>query len=302
MYAELHGHSAYSFLDGASSPDELAAAAHVHGYPAVALTDHDGIWGSMEFAQTCKGLGIRAITGAELTVDEGSHLTLLVESRNGYRNLCRLITLAHEETRVKPRERTAPKLALDAIEHHAEGLICLSGCAREGALSARIERGDLRGADRIGRRLLGAFGRERFRVELQRPFWHRDRMRNRALAQLAEQLGVPCVATGNVHAHHPDRARLQDAFVAVRLHSTLDQTEPERRGNSSFVMASPIEMAERFRDRPDAVLETATAIPAPRTPMPIVSSPSSVGRGSPNATRRSASTTKPPVAWKRSCA
>ena len=85
MYAELHAHSAYSFLDGASTPEELAAAAAVHGYSAVALTDHDGVWGAMEFAHACKGLGIKAITGAELTViDERgkpAHLTLLVEDR-----------------------------------------------------------------------------------------------------------------------------------------------------------------------------------------------------------------------------
>jgi error-prone DNA polymerase len=255
-YIELHAHSAYSFLDGASSPDELVAGACVHGYSAMALTDHDGLWGSMEFAHAGEGLGIRAITGAEVTIDDETHLTLLVESRAGYRNLCRLITLAHEGTREKLRERTAPKLALGEVVRRSEGLICLSGCAREGALSARVERGDLAGAERTGRRLLDAFGRDRLRVELQRPFWRHDRMRNRTLAQLAGRLGVPCVATGNVHAHHPDRARLQDAFVAVRLRSTLDQTEPERRGNSSFVMASPTEMAERFCDHPDALLET----------------------------------------------
>jgi error-prone DNA polymerase len=255
-YTELHAHSAYSFLDGASSPEELVAAACHHGYPAMALTDHDGLWGSMEFAHACKGLGVQGITGAELTVDDESQLTLIAESRTGYRNLCRLITLAHEGTRENRRERTPAKLALGEIVRHSEGLICLSGCAREGALAARIERGDLSGADRIGRRLVDAFGRDHFRVELQRPFLRHDRMRNRVLAQLAAQLGVRCVATGNVHAHHPGRARLQDALVAVRLRSTLDQTEPERRGNSSFVMTSPAEMVERFRDHPDAVLET----------------------------------------------
>ena len=83
MYAELHAHSAYSFLDGASSPEEIAAAAAVHGYEAVALTDHDGLYGSMEFAQACKGLGVKAITGAEVTLDDGAHLTLLAPNRTG---------------------------------------------------------------------------------------------------------------------------------------------------------------------------------------------------------------------------
>src|SRR5690242_13783464 len=98
-YVELHAHSAFSFLDGASTPLELAAAAH--GYPALALTDHGGLWGSMEFAHACKGLGVRPITGAELTVRSGRdvHVTLLVEDAVGYRNLCRLLTLAHSHTR-----------------------------------------------------------------------------------------------------------------------------------------------------------------------------------------------------------
>jgi error-prone DNA polymerase len=254
-YVELHAHSAYSFLDGASSPEELAAAAAVHGYEAVALTDHDGIWGALEFAHACKGLGIVSITGAELTLDDGSHLTLLVESRSGYRNLCRLITLAHSETR--GASRLAPRVSLDQLERHAEGLVCLSGCARDGVLSSLVESGKFGEAEELGRRLVGVFGRERFRVELQRPFWRRDRMRNRLLAQLAERLGVECVATGDVHSHHPARARLQDAFVAIRLRSTLDQTEPQRRGNSSSAMVAPAEMAERFRDHPRAVAETA---------------------------------------------
>jgi error-prone DNA polymerase len=256
-YVELHAHSAYSFLDGASTPEELLAAAAVNDYPALALTDHDGLCGAMEFAQAARGLGIKAITGAELTLTDGSHLTLLVENRDGYRNLCRLVTLAHAGTRADPREPTPPRISLDHLEHHAEGLVCLSGCARDGLLARRVETGVLHQAERLGRRLVAAFGAERFRIELQRPFCRRDRARNRALAQLAARLGVAAVATGNVHAHHPDRARLQDAFVAVRLRSSLDETEPHRRGNASAVMAPPETMAERFHDHPDAVAETA---------------------------------------------
>ena len=244
-YVELHAHSAYSFLDGASSPEEIVAAAAVHGYESIALTDHDGLWGSMEFAHACKGFGVKPITGAEMTLDDGSHLTLLAADRAGYSNLCRLITHAHEHTRENPRERTDPHVSIEQVERHAEGIVCLSGCARAGA------------AELHGNRLLAAFGRERLRVELQRPYWRRDRARNRMLVRLAERLRVPCVATGNVHAHHPERARLQDAFVSVRLLSALDQTEPQRRGNSTSVMVSPAEMAARFADHREAVAETA---------------------------------------------
>ena len=138
-----------------------------------------------------------------------------------------------------------PRVALEDVEAHAEGLVCLSGCARHGVRD-----------EPTMRRLLRAFGRDAFRVELQRPFHRHDRTLNRGLAALADRLGVPCVATGNVHAHTLARARLQDAFVAIREHTTLDASEPLRRGNHSHVLTTPEAMAARFADHPDAVAET----------------------------------------------
>ncbi len=258
-YIELHAHSAFSFLDGASTPTELAGAAATHDYPAFALTDHDGVWGSMEFAEACRGLDTRPITGAELTVQAGSlvHVTLLVEDEAGYRNLCRLLTLAHAHTRDSTgRTASQPWATLEQVEEHAAGLVCLSGCARDGALAGAFERGETERGERLGRRLLAAFGRERFRVELQRPYWRHDRARNRWLELLAERLGVPCIATGNVHSHAPARANLQDAFVAVRRGEMLEECEPFRRGNRSSVLASPAAMAARFAGHPEAVAET----------------------------------------------
>jgi error-prone DNA polymerase len=260
-YIELHAHSAFSFLDGASTPTELAAAAAEWGYPAFALTDHDGVWGSMEFAHACKGLGIRAITGTELTVAVGprvhAHLTLLAENADGYRNLCRLLTEAHSRTRDNVgRTAEQPVLKLEQLKAHAGGLACLSGCAGAGAVASAWERGDPAAATEIASHLLGIFGRDRFRVELQRPWWRHDRARNRWLAGLAERLGVPCVATGNVHSHARRRAHLQDALVAVRLGTTLEACEPRRRGNASSALASPQAMADRFAEHPEAVAET----------------------------------------------
>jgi error-prone DNA polymerase len=275
-YIELHAHSAFSFLDGASTPMELAAAAAERGYPAFALTDHDGVWGSMEFAHACAGFGVRAITGAEVTVsnqarlrfepDSGSnlnhgqppaHITLLVEDAAGYCNLCRLLTEAHAHTRDSAsRAAGQPSVTLDQLEEHAEGLVCLSGCARDGAVAGTWGRGDPAGAAAFADRLLAAFGRDRFRIELQRPYWRHDRGRNRWLAVLAERLDVPCVATGNIHSHARRRAFLQDAFVAVRLGTTLEASEPQRRGNRSSALASPQAMATRFAEHPGAVAET----------------------------------------------
>src|SRR5581483_5271392 len=131
-YVELHAHSAYSFLDGASLPEELAARAAQLGYDALALTDHDGVYGSLEFAHACKHFGVRAITGAEVSLAGGAHVTLLCENRRGYANLCRILTDAHARTRLPGRERELLPAAttLDVVAAHADGLVCLSGCAR----------------------------------------------------------------------------------------------------------------------------------------------------------------------------
>ncbi|MBI5310073.1 MAG: DNA polymerase III subunit alpha [Actinobacteria bacterium] len=249
-YVELHAHSAFSFHDGVSQPHELAAAAAGLGYAAFALTDHDGVYGSMEFAQACKPLGVKPIHGAELTLNDGRHLTLLVKSRTGWASLCRLLTLAHEHTRDHDAARTQhqPNVTLDQVLEHAEGLICLSGCAQRGAVAGRVERGEAGVAEAVARRLLQAFGPDDFRIEIQRPFARHDRARNHALAGIAGRLKVPTVATGNVHCHDRARAPLQDVFVAVAHNATLDETEPLRRGNSSHVLVAPHEMARRFTD------------------------------------------------------
>src|SRR5205085_210584 len=146
------------------------------------------------------------------------------------------------------------------LERHSDGLICLSGCAGDGAVAARLERREYAAAAQVAERLLRAFGPERFRIELQRPFARHDRRRNRLLSELAERLGVPCVATGNVHAHTRARVALQDAMVAARLGTTLDESEPARRGNTSHVLVSPEAMAARFPDHAEAVHESGRLV------------------------------------------
>src|SRR3954470_16024667 len=240
-YIELHAHSAYSFLDGASLPEELAVRAAELGYPALALTDHDGVYGSLEFAYAARAVGVRAITGAEVTLADGSHLTLLVETPRGYANLCRLLTAAHA------RERLNPGLEPDLLIELNEGLVCLSGCARQG-LGVK--------SPNAAAHLAQAFGRDRFYVELQRPYARGDARRNAALRNLAEALQVRTIATGDVHAHHPRRARLQDVLVAVKHNVALEGCEAERRGNEQCVLTTPAEAAARFPQDPDAVRAT----------------------------------------------
>ncbi len=255
-YVELHCHSAYSFLDGASLPEELACRAGELGYQALALTDHNSVSGSMELAQTAAEHGVRAIHGAEIDVlcsagpGAGTrHITLLVRDERGWRNLCRIITLAHADTRdsTPRRERTEPAVDLQAVIELAEGLVCLTGCATHGIGVAE---------ESSARRLREGFGPENLYVELQRPYARHDRARNRALEQLSRRLDVRCVATGDVHAHARERAELQDAFVALHNRATLDACEPLRRGNHSHVMCAPRAMASRFADHPEAVRES----------------------------------------------
>jgi len=236
-YAELHAHSAYSFLDGASLPEELAARAAELGYEALALTDHDGVYGSLEFAHAAKHFGVRPITGAEVTVGD-AHVTLLCETQVGYANLCRILTDAHARTRLPGRERELlpAGTSLDVLAEHAEGLVGLSGCARQGLGVV-----DPNAAARLARVFPGAFY-----VELQRPYERGDARRNNALHELAETLGVPTVATGNVHAHHERRAQLQDALVAIKHRTSLEGCDRERRGNHESVLIAPAEMLERL--------------------------------------------------------
>jgi error-prone DNA polymerase len=291
-YVELHAHSAYSFLDGTSLPDELAEQALALGHQALALTDHDSLSGTMELAVAAGEMGLKAIFGAEVTVamrpeekreagdrrgcvrrgvgqrpgagggergddDAHRHLTLLVRDRRGWRNLCRLLTCAHAHTRDgrgrRGRDKAwscssgggQPSVTLQQVSDHAEGLVCLSGCATHGIHELQPLQA-----------LLDAFGPRSLRIELQRPYSRDDHARNRMLQRLARRLRVATVATGDVHAHTERRALLQDAFVALRHGLTLDASDCVRRPNHAHVLTRPQAMAARFSDHPEAVLES----------------------------------------------
>ena len=178
----------------------------------------------------------------------GTHVTVLVETSDGYANLCRLLTAAHAETRPKPTEPVPPKLDPRLLAELNKGLVCLSGCARHGLAVHEPN---------IAAELARAFGRERFFVELQRPYERGDARRNAKLRDVAAALGVRTIATGDTHAHNAKRALLQDAMVAIGYRTSLEGAERERRGNHECVLLPPGELADRFPDDRDAVARTA---------------------------------------------
>jgi error-prone DNA polymerase len=266
-YVELHAHSAFSFLDGASAPEELAERAAELGHEALALTDHDGLCGSLAFAHAARAAGVRPITGCEITLVGGAHLTLLAATGTGYGNLCRLITLAHAQTRrwvtgdgaaSQGSQALPPALPIGYLERYAAGLVCLTGCMRHGLVPQLVASDQNAEAEQWVRRLVGWFDPGAVAVEIQRPRTQGDRALSRALVDLAHVVGIPAVATGDVHAHHPRRAFLQDAFVAIRNRTTLDGSEDLRRGNRSSVLRTPAEMAAPFREYPGVVAATRT--------------------------------------------
>src|SRR3989475_700058 len=253
MYIELHCHSAFSFLDGASLPEQLALTASQLGYSAVALTDHNGLYGSLAFAHEAKQLGIQAITGAELTLLDGSHVTLLAETPEGYANLCRLIT----ETHLGRADRRDPRLDFASLEARHEGLIILSGC-RTGLLPQRLQQAGVTAARRFAERCRAVFGADRFFVELQRNYVRGDLALTRALKAIADDAHLGVVASGNVHYHARARHRLHDVLVAIRHRTTLDGSHSVRRPNSEFYLRRPEDVTALFGDCPDAVANTRT--------------------------------------------
>ena len=251
MYTELHCHSAFSFLDGASLPEQLALTASQLGYSGLGLTDHNGLYGSLAFAHEAKQLGLQAITGAELTLVDGSHVTLLAETPEGYANLCRLITEAH----LGSADRRDPRLDFASLEARHAGIIVLSGC-REGLLPTVLRKAGRQAARRLAERCKAVFGAENFFVELQRNYVRGDRSLTAALCDLADSLRLGVLATGDVHYHVRARHRLHDVLTAIRHRTTLDGSHGVRRPNSEFYLRPPAEAAALFADCPDAVANT----------------------------------------------
>ncbi|MEP6870886.1 MAG: DNA polymerase III subunit alpha, partial [Anaerolineaceae bacterium] len=256
-YVELHAHSCWSLREGASSSDEMVDRAVRLGYAAMAITDHDNLYGAMEYAKAAHERGLRPITGCELTVashdgtfPETYHLTVLAETVDGYRNLCRLLSRAY-----RTYGKDEPRVERDWLFELNDGLIVLSGC-RRGEISQLLEAGQKQRADSAANAYRKAFGAARFFIELQHHDVYGDSQLVASLAELAERTGLEVVATNNAHYHVRSRHRLHDVLVAVRHRLTLDSSHRERRPNSEFFLKRGDAMAHRFARYPRAVSNT----------------------------------------------
>ena len=251
-YVELHTHSYYSFLDGTSSPQALVQQAAKLEMPAIALTDHNGLYGAIPFTQAAQEFGVQPIYGAELTLSDGHHLTLLAEDETGWQNLCQLITLG---------QHNAPKgqasLPLEALADHTTGLIALSGC-RQGEIAAAILNKAFAEASAAAWRYREWFGPDNFYIELHHHARPEDGVLVADLVDLASEIGVGYVATNNVHYPTRRDKQLHDILVCIRERISLVEAGTRLRPNDEYHLKTGCQLAPRFEAYPEALATTLT--------------------------------------------
>ena len=252
-YVELHCHSAFSLLDGASHPAELVDRAVELGYHALAITDHDELGGIVAFAQAGEGDALECIVGAEITVEgDGGvphHLVLLAEDRTGYGNLSTMITRARMDC---PRGR--PSLPLSTVAAHAKGLFALTGCPR-GLVPRRLRAGDAAGAREAAARLHEIFD-GRLAIECWDHGLEEERALIAPLVEISRAIGVPWVVTNNVHYARASGRVVHDVLSSLRHQRTLDEMGTRLRPNAEWRLQSPARMVKRWSHHPDGVKAT----------------------------------------------
>jgi error-prone DNA polymerase len=252
MYTELHARSAFSFLEGASLPEEFASVCAERGMASMALLDRDGVFGAPRFYQAAKKSRIQAHIGAEVTSALGWRYSLLVESRAGYQNLCRMIT----RMKLRAKKGEGHVVAEDLAEMSA-GLICLTG-GEEGPLADALEKDGVAQGVACVQQLCEVFGRGNVYVELQRHYCRTEEARNQAAVEIARKLSLPLLATNGVcHALSHER-ELLDVFTCIRNHRNLATAGRLLSRNSERHLKLPAEMERLFADLPEAIATTQT--------------------------------------------
>lgn len=261
-FVHLHVHSNFSFLDAGSSVQALLDRAKALGYDALALTDHNGLYGAVRFYKYAKRIGIKPIIGAEMEMDDGSHIVLLAKDIKGYSNLCKIITRAKlgaqpgepfpdaDASELKVQCRTT----IEVLDAHREGLICLSGCWN-GEIAAALLRDRPQAAKMAADKYYQVFGNNLY-IELQNHLLPGTAVLNQRLSNLADEMGLRTVATNNVHYAEKGDFKLQDVLVCVQTLTTLDEPHDLRKRNAEYYMKSPQSMARLFREYPKALAAT----------------------------------------------
>jgi error-prone DNA polymerase len=238
-YIELNARSAFSFLEGASVPEELIATAADFGMPAIALIDRDGVYGAPRFHLAAKKAGLRAHIGAEVTCTDGNRYPLLAESRTGYQNLCRLIT--RMKLRAKKGEGAATP---EELAEFAQGIVCLTPTS------------EIRNPTSDFVRLLEIFGHRNLYAQLQRHMDREQEARNQVVVEKARSLRIPLLATNGVAYARAEERQILDILTCIRNHVTIDAAGRLLARNSERRMKSPAEMSRLFADLPDAIANT----------------------------------------------
>ncbi len=262
-FVHLHLHSEYSLLDGACRIADIPKAAKANGHTAVALTDHGVMYGAVDFYKACKEEGIQPIIGCEVYVAEKSrfekirtqnffncHLVLLVKNETGYRNLIYMVSKAFTEGfYMKPR------IDMEMLRAHSEGLICLSGCL-SGHISKAILQDNIEEAERYAREMLEIFGKENFFIELQSNSILEQKIVNEAALSLAKKLGISPVATNDVHYIRRSDSETQAVLMCIQTNSKLNAGNPMGFESDDFYYRSTEEMKELFAFCPEAIENT----------------------------------------------
>ncbi|HSY59792.1 MAG TPA: error-prone DNA polymerase [Terriglobales bacterium] len=250
VYTELHARSAFSFLEGAALPEELACACKEKEMGAMAVLDRDGVYGAPRFYLAAKKASIKAHIGSEVTSPEGWRYPLLVASRAGYQNLCRLIT------QMKLRARKGEgNVSPGEIGEKAGGLVCLTG-SDEGPLAHALSQGGLARGTKCVQQLCDLFGRENVYVELQRHLCREEEARNQAAIEIARKLHLPLLATNGVCYAQPQQREILDVFTCIRNHRNLASAGRLLSRNSERHLKTPHGMMQLFADLPEAIANT----------------------------------------------
>src|SRR6266403_1482697 len=269
-YVELHSSSAFSFLEGASRPEDLVSRAKELELPAIALVDRDGVYGSPRFHMAAKSVGVRAHVGAEISVEgfgrraslppwmpnspssRPVRLPLVVESRIGYQNLCRLMT----RYKLREKEKGTGTATLEEIAEHAEGLVCLTG-GEEGVLAASLANKSFAEARKNIEKLTALLGEKNVYVEVQRHCDPIEERRNQAAVRLAKTLDLPLLATNGVRYARASEREILDVFTCIRNHRKLETAGRLLERNDERHLRSTQEMMQLFSDLPEAIHNTS---------------------------------------------